>query len=278
MQFSSKMNRYFTIFIIIFFPLTTFAGGDGDPAGAGQAGTGGISVFTNGIWSTHNNPAGLAKLTNPMTGLYIENRFLIKELFFNACSIALPIKNGGAGLAISHLSNGPYTNTFAGLALGRGFGKKISAGVRFDCYHVSFGSEYEQGTAFSFDAGIQWILSDKVTFACNVFNPTRVKLSNISDEQIPSNLRAGLSYKPTSELELMTEIEKTSDSDLVVNYGMEYIFDSKVFARAGLSSDASKFSFGFGYVLDAFSIDVATSWHQTLGFTPQASVAYTFPR
>jgi len=274
----SKMNRYLTIFILIFFPLTIQAGGDGDPAGASQAGTGGISVFTNGIWSTHNNPAGLAKLTNPMIGLYIENRFLIKELFFNACSFALPVKNGGLGIAISHLGSGPYTNTFAGLAFGRGFGEKFSAGVRFDCYHVSFGSDYEQGTAVSFDAGIQWMISDKVTFACNVFNPTRVKLSNISDEQLPSILRAGFSYRPIPELVLMTEFGKTSGLDLVVNYGMEYIFDNKIFVRAGLSSDASKFSFGFGYVLDAFSIDVATSWHQTLGFTPQASLAYTFFR
>lgn len=272
------MHRFITICFFIFLPLTTHAGRDGDPAGAGQAGTGGISVFTTGIWSTHNNPAGLAKLMNPVTGLYIENRFLIKELFFNVGSFALPVKNGGFGIAISHLRLGQYTNTFAGLAYGRQFGERFSAGVRFDCYRVSFGREYEAGTAFSFDAGIQWEISEKVTFACNVFNPTRVKLIGLSDERIPSTIRAGFSYKPIPELVLLTEIEKTSGSALVFAYGMEYVFNDKIFVRAGLGLNSSKFSFGFGYIFTQFSIDVAASWHQTLGFTPQASLAYTFSR
>lgn len=273
-----KMNRYFTICFFIFFPLLSKAGGDGDPAGAAQAGSGGVSVFTQGVWSTHNNPSGLAKLVNPMTGLYVENRFLIKELFFNAFAFALPVKNGGLGVAVSHLGTGQYANTFAGLAYGRRFGEQFSAGVRFDCYHVSYGSEYEQGTAVSFDAGIQWVITEKFSFACNVFNPTRVKLNNFSDEQLPAILRAGFSYKPIPELTMLTEVGKTSGCALDVNYGMEYNFDDKIFVRAGLGLNSSKFSFGFGYILDAFSIDFATSWHQTLGFTPQASLAYTFSR
>jgi len=270
------MYRYITICFFIFFPFIAYAGMDGDPAGAGQAGTGGISVFTTGIWSTHNNPAGLAKLMNPETGLYIENRFLIKELFFNVGSFALPVKNGGFGIAISHLRLGQYTNTFVGLAYGRKFGERFSAGVRFDCYRVSFGKEYEAGTAVSFDAGIQWEISENVTFACNVFNPTRVKLTGLSDEQMPSIIRTGFSYKPIPELVMLTEIEKTSGSDLNIAFGMEYSFDNKLFMRAGLGLNNSKLSFGFGYVFSQFVIDFAASWHQTLGFTPQASLAYTF--
>jgi hypothetical protein len=271
-----KMYRYITICFFIFFPFTVYAGMDGDPAGAGQAGTGGISVFTTGIWSTHNNPAGLAKLMNPMTGLYIENRFLIKELFFNVGSFALPVKNGGCGIAISHLRLGQYTNTFAGLAYGRQFGERLAAGVRFDYYRVSFGKEYESGTAVSFDAGIQWDISESVSLACNVFNPTRVKLLEKSEEQIPSIIRIGISYKPIPELVMLTEIEKSSGSELNIAFGMEYAFDNKLFIRAGLGINSSKFSFGFGYVYSQFTIDVAASWHQTLGFTPQVSLAYTF--
>ena len=270
------MYRYITIWFLIFFPFTAYAGMDGDPAGAGQAGTGGISVFTTGIWSTHNNPAGLAKLMNPVTGLYIENRFLIKELFFNVGSFALPVKNGGFGIAISHLRLGQYTNTFTGLAYGRQFGERFSAGVRFDYYRVSFGKEYESGTAVSFDAGIQWEISENVSLACNVFNPTRVALQGLSDEHIPSIIRTGISYKPIPELLMLTEIEKTSRSSIVFAYGMEYSFENKLFIRAGLGINSSKFSFGFGYVYSQFTIDVAASWHQLLGFTPQASLAYTF--
>jgi hypothetical protein len=272
------MIRYIIIWFFLFFPLTTYAGGDGDPAGAGQAGTGGVSVFTNGIWSTHNNPAGLAKLIHPVTGLYVENRFLIKELFFNVGSFAIPVKKGGLGVAISHLRLGQYTNTFAGLAYGRQFGECFSAGVRYDFYSISFGSENESGTAVSFDAGIQWMMSDKVTFACNVFNPSGVSLNGITDLHIPSILRVGLAYRPIPELTLMTEVGKTSGSVVAVNFGMEYVFDDKIFVRAGMGSNTSKFSFGFGYVFSDFAVDVAASWHQILGFTPQASLSYTFSR
>jgi len=272
------MYRFITICFFLFFPLTTNAGGDGDPAGGAQAGTGGISVFTDGVWSTHNNPAGLAKLMNPAMGLYIENRYLIKELFVNVGSFAFPVKNGGFGIAVSHLQTGEYNNTFAGLAYGRSFGEKISGGVRFDYYHVGFGKEYEQGNAVSFDAGLQWMISEKVSFACNVFNPTRVKLYKSSDEQVPSIYRAGFSYRPIPEFLILTEVAKTSGNVPEVNCGFEYVFDNKVFVRAGLGLTTARYSFGFGYILDAFSIDVATTWRQILGFTPQASLVYTFPR
>jgi len=270
--------RLISICFFIFFPLTIHAGGEGDPAGGGQAGTGGVSVFTNGVWATHNNPAGLAKLTNPVTGIYIENRFLIKELIFNVGSFALPVKNGGVGIAISHLRLGQYTNTFAGIAFGRKFGEDFSAGVRFDSYHVSFGNENEQGTAISFDAGIQWMLSDQVSFACNVFNPARLSLFEGTDASIPSIVKAGLSYRPLPELSLMTEACKELTSPLEINYGMEYALDEKIFIRAGLGLNTPRYSFGFGYALNGFSIDIAASWHQLLGFTPQASLAYTFSR
>ena len=272
------MHRFISICLFLFFPLTTNAVREGEPAGAAQAGSGSISVFTTGIWATHNNPAGLAKLMNPETGLYIENRFLIKELFFNAGSFAFPVKNGGIGIAITHLQLGQYTNTFAGFAFGRKFGERFSAGVRFDGYRVSFGKEYEAGTAVSFDAGIEWSISDKVTFACNVFNPTSVQLIAATDERIPSIVRAGFSYKPMPELILMTEVEKTSGAVPVVNCGMEYVFDDKIFVRAGLGLNSSKYSFGFGYIYTQFTIDVAASWHQILGFTPQASLSYNFSR
>ncbi|MDP4289681.1 MAG: hypothetical protein Q8908_01215 [Bacteroidota bacterium] len=272
------MHKYIAICFLIATPLITHAGCEGDPAGAGQAGTCGISVFTQGVWSTHNNPAGLAKLVNPETALYIENRFLVKDLFFNVGSLAIPIKNGGFGLALSHIRLGQYANTFAGLAMGRQFSERFSAGVRFDCFHVSFGDANESGNAVSFDAGIQWMMSNKMTFACNVFNPFEVNLNGLSGERIPSIYRAGLSFRPIPELALLTEAEKASGSILVLNYGMEYVFEEKISVRAGLGLNTSKFSFGFGYVFSSFSIDVAASWHQTLGFTPQASVAYKFLR
>jgi len=93
---------------------------------------------------------------------------------------------------------------------------------------------------------------------------------------MPSIIRTGFSYKPIPQLVMLTEVEMRSGNSFALAYGMEYAFDDKIFVRAGLGLNSSKFSFGFGYVFSQFSIDVAATWHQTLGFTPQASLAYTF--
>ncbi len=270
------MTSHYFLCFLLFLPLQIQAGKEADPAGASQAGTGGVSVLTSGIWASHNNPAGLAKINQPMAALFVENRFLLKELCFNAASFAVPVSNGGLAIAVSQLGSNLYNNRFAGFAYGRSFGENFSAGLRFDYYQVSFGSEYGKGSAVSFEAGIQWQVNEKTGLALSVFNPIKARYQCTPSEEIPSLYRAGLSYKPLPDLQLLFQAERSSQDGNTFHYGVEYAFSEQIYLRAGYSTNPSCVSFGCGYSFSVFTVDIATKWHQTLGFSPQGSLIYRF--
>lgn len=268
-------SHYFLCFLLL-LPLQIQAGKEGDPAGASQAGTGGVSVFTSGIWASHNNPAGLAKIDQPTGALFVENRFLLKELCYNAASFAIPVQKGGLAIAVSQQGTNQFNNLFAGFAYGRSLGENFSAGLRFDYYQVSFGSEYGRGSAVTFEAGIQWQLNERTGLALSVFNPVKAQYKCSPPEEIPSLYRIGISYKPLAELQLMFEAERSSYNKNIFHYGIEYAFSDQIYLRAGYSTNPSGISFGCGYSFSSFTIDIAAKWHQTLGFSPQSSLTYRF--
>jgi hypothetical protein len=266
-------RRYFLCFLLL-LPLQIQAQKEGDPAGASQAGIGGISVFASGIWAAHNNPAGLVNIVQPTAGLFVENRFLLKELCFNAAAFAIPVSKGGMAIAISQLGFNQYNNLFAGFAYGRSFGENFSAGIRFDYYQVSYGGEYGKGSAVSFEAGMQWQINEKTGMALSVFNPIKAQYQCTPPQEIPSLWRAGVSYNPIADLHLLFQTDRSSYDGYTFRYGAEYTMNEQIYLRAGYSTNPSGISFGCGYSFSAFTIDIATKWHQILGFSPQGSLIY----
>ncbi len=268
------MTSHYLLCFLLIIPLQIQAEKEGDPAGANQAGIGGVSVFASGIWAAHNNPAGLAKIVQPIVGLFVENRFLMKELCYNAASFAVPVANGGMAIAVSQVGSNQYNNVFAGFAYGRSFGERFSAGIRFDYYQVSYGNEYGKGSAVTFEAGIQWQIDEKTGFAVSIFNPIKSQYQCSPPQEIPSLWRAGVAYKPITDLQLLFQAEQSHRDGYTFRYGVEYSLNDQVYLRAGYSTNPSGISFGCGYSFSAFTIDIATKWHQTLGFSPQGSLIY----
>ena len=75
------------------------------------------------------------------------------------------------------------------------------------------------------------------------------------------------------------EIEKDSDRNPIIKGGIEYLLHPSLAIRLGASTNPSLISFGIGYRLSSnFKIDVASSYHQNLGFTPGLSIQYAFDK
>lgn len=90
------------------------------------------------------------------------------------------------------------------------------------------------------------------------------------DEERPVGVRAGITYSPLAEL--FTAVELSSEERLHLRFGMEYVYSSRYYARAGLSTNPLVFTFGVGCRLSHYNIDLATEVHPVLGFSPQISL------
>jgi hypothetical protein len=267
--------------------LKGFGSHSNDPIGGRSAGMGNASVTFKDFWSVHNNQAGLAGFDYPAAGIYYENRFLVQELSLKAAAFVLPTKSGTFGINFNSFGYVDYNEMKAGLAYGKKFGKVFSAGLQLDYLRTHIAEEYGNKEAFTFEVGIRTELTEKFTLAAHVFNPIRVKIQSETNDRVPAVFKLGASYFVSDKIMLGIETEKNSDFKPLIRGGLEYKIIEMAIVRVGYStlpstsgsdsfSVASLYSFGFGLNINKFVLDLSSSWHQTLGWSPMVSFIYNF--
>ncbi|MEI8048640.1 MAG: hypothetical protein WCI92_14765 [Bacteroidota bacterium] len=269
--------RLLVILILLFGILKTgIASGEWITQGGRSAGMGLSSAAVSDFWSVNNNQAGMAFYDKTAAGIYFENRFLIKEMAMQTGAFSLKTQFGVLGASVVYSGDASYRTTKAGLAYARKFGNRFSAGMQFDFISTVLGEEYGKRSNITFDAGILVKLTEQLTFGAHTFNPVHVKISDYNDERIPTTLNAGFGFTFSEKLLLTAEACKSSEYPMEFRSGIEYQLSRVAYARIGLSTNPARYTFGFGLVMKNLTLDLSSSVHPTLGYSPQASLQFAF--
>jgi hypothetical protein len=233
------------------------------------------SSIHNDAFSFAANQAALARSKNFSAGFYGERRFMLADLSSYQLAVALPTSSGNFGLKGNYMGNTAFNETGLGLAYARSIGQ-VDVGVQFNYYQVRTAG-YGNASAVNFEIGGVLHVTDQFQIGVHIYNPTRSSIGKTSEEKLPMNYSFGLGYDVSEKFFIGTEIRKEEDEPVDVNIGLQYSFDKKLFARAGISSATSSFYFGAGFLWNGFRIDVTTSIHPSLGATPGMLIVYNSP-
>lgn len=270
------MKLYFILFILFFSFKTALASGEWITQGGRSAGMGLSSVAVVDFWSINNNQAGMAFYDKTAAGIYFENRYLIKEMGTQTGAFTFKTKHGMLGATVAYSGDANYSTTNAGLAYAIKFGSRFAAGIQLDYLGTKLGEEYGKRGNVTFDAGIMVKITDQLTFGAHTFNPIHVKLSEYNNERIPTTLNAGFGFTFSDKLLLTAEAYKNSEFPMELRIGAEYKLGNVAYARIGLSTNPARYTFGFGIILKNLTLDLSSSVHSQLGYSPQASLQYSF--
>ena len=269
---------YFASLLLTCSPLLWRGGGgevlasDNSPR---SSGIGSASVSLTDMWAVQNNQAGLGFIKITTAGISYQNQFLLKELSTKSFACAFPIKSGTFGISISNFGYSLYSENKIGLGFGKSFGEKIAVGISMDYFRTSI-SEYGNKNYFAAEIGIQAKPFKNLTLGAHLFNPTRTKFTSYNDERIPTIMRLGLDYKFSEKIFIALETEKDIEKKTTVKAGIEYELIKKVYLRAGISTHPSLSCFGIGINLKQFKLDISSTYHSTLGSSPQIGLIYEF--
>lgn len=247
------------------------------PLGARSIGMGNCSLTKQDSWGCFNNQAAVSRLENISTVLFFENKHLLPDLNRTALGVIVPLKRGGLMASIDHFGGGLYSETKAGIGYSIPFGEHFSTGIKLDYMLMAIGEGHGNYHSVTFEAGILALLNEKLSFAVHVFNPI-IAGWQTTEEKIQVMFRAGLSFDPEPELSLHIEIHKSNTQKAVCCFGTEYHFRKKFFIRAGITTGPASYSFGAGYRMKRLQVDIASSIHRWLGYSPQVSFTYNFKR
>lgn len=264
------------LFPILIFLFSTAHAGDNPVLGArslGMAGCG--TALTGDLWNAQNNQAGLAFIKNFQAGAFYENRFFAGDLGMKAFAAALPIKSGVFGFEVTSLGLGKlYSENKVGLAYAKSFGPKFSASVQLNYFNTHIGENYGSSSTVSGEFGLIAMPVKNLTIGFHIYNPTRSKLNGGLAERLPTIMRLGTVYQFSEQVFISLEAEKDVDYKPVVRGGLEYRPVPNFYLRAGASSNPGLMAFGFGIVMKKLRLDVASSFHSQLGFSPSVGLQY----
>jgi hypothetical protein len=270
------MKKIYALIIATNIVFTAFAGNEDYPIGARSAALGNASVSLSDVWSAHHNQAGLAFVNDFAAGVSYENRFLLKEISVRGCAVALPIKAGTFGLCITNFGYTQFNENKYSLSFAKAFGDKFSAGIAMDYLTTKIAEGYGSKGVLAAEAGIIAKPIKNLSIGAHVFNPTRAKISSYDNERLPTILRLGADYNFSDKVTVAVETQKDIKYKAEFKAGIEYKAVKEFYLRIGISTNPSLSTFGFGVNLKNFKIDIAASYHQTLGISPQLSLSYTF--
>lgn len=264
-------------FALLFLVAVKLTAGDNPPLGARTQGLGGCGTALHAdVWGVQNNQASLAELQSMSFGIFYESRFMMSELGMKGFAMGMPTKYGSFGLNVNSFGYSLYGETKAGFAYARKLGEHFSMGVQLDYFNTRIGENYGSSSTVGGEIGILAEPVKNLTIGLHLFNPTRSKLSGNLSERIPTIMRFGASYKFSEQCFVIAEAEKDVDYKATFRAGVEYRPFEVFYIRAGAASNPGLISMGFGVVLKKFRLDIASSFHSVLGFSPAVGLQYGF--
>lgn len=245
------------------------------PAGSRSAAVAHASVALSDPWSILNNQAGMASMRFLACGVYAENRYLLKELGYQAGFILLPARPGILGLSFSRFGFQAFNENRMGLAFARSFGHRFSIGIQMKYAIILPAELVGRNNYVSFEAGMNYHITPDLVLGMHLSDPLVlfVKDKTGVDFQM-TRIRMGLSYFISGRVTLVVEGNKNLDDPMSIRAGMEYSLSRSVCFRSGLMTNPVQVTFGTGYVLGRIVIDFSAAIHQQLGWYPQLSVHF----
>ncbi len=241
--------------------------------GARSMALGGSGLAFADVNSILYNQAGVAQLVSPSFSFSAGRRFLLKELNDLAAAGAWPTSSGTFGLSMHNFGFDKYKEQKIGLIYSRKLSSNFSIGAEVDYFNIRI-QEYGSKSTFSFQLGLLCSLIKNVKIGIHLQNPVRVSIAE--EEVLPTIIRFGGTYTPSEKVTIISEVEKSLDHAIRVKAGVEYYFVPSFALRTGYASNPNNISFGLGYTLkNRIIIDVASVYHQVLGFSPYISVSYS---
>lgn len=241
-----------------------------------MAGLGKASVALPGLWSVFNNQAGLAWDVGWQAGIFAENRFLMKEICYEAAGLTWSGRPGAFGLALSYYGFSLYNEFKAGFSYARKFGKRFSIGVQINYLSVQIAEDYGSKGTVSCEIGFMYRPDQHWTVGMQVCNPVPLKLSDHPEERLPTLFRLGAGYDISGRVLILVEGEKDLENPLSGRIGMEVRLARSVYGRIGIITGPFMVTGGVGFSLGKLQVDIATGYHMTLGFSPAISIDYSF--
>lgn len=217
------------------------------------------------------NQAALARVHEPIAGVYGEQRFMLKELGIYVASAILPTTKGSFGASVYYSGSQLFRTQGLGLAYARSLGRTY-AGVQFH-YIGNRVADYERSAWMGAEFALQYEVSKSLIVGFQV-SQEGLWAKEKSTRKTPV-YRMGGGYQVSDDCFIGVEMIRNNLQSAYMQSVLHYSFLNAFHAWVGYSSGNGSASGGAGYTKGKVRVDLNVSYHPFLGITPGVGISKT---
>lgn len=259
--------------LFLILPIAVFSQG-WIPTGARSGALLNASTTLSDNWSYFNNPGAIGKVEEFCAGVSYENRYLLSDLQRQSLALAVPTKFGVFSFGAFHQGSSEYRNFRSGIGYALKLADHFSCGVQFNYQGLRLPNYYGNSNTVTGEVGALLNITDKWDLGVALFNLGQNKLSEFKNDRYTTTIRFGVGYIPAKAIKVIGEVWKDIDGPVSFKGAIEYEPFKQFHLRLGVGNQPTALAIGFGYKWKEFSLDLATAYHQLLGWSPQ--ISFTF--
>jgi hypothetical protein len=152
---------------------------------------------------------------------------------------------------------------------------KFHFGGSVSYVHIIQGGNYGSSGAAGINLGIAAEVAEGVWFGARttkINQPTFGK----TDEELARDLAAGISFSFSERALIVAEVVKDVKFPISVRSGIEFEPVSSLFIRAGITTEPSTWSGGFGFTASNLELNFGLQQHNPLGLSPALDLTLRF--
>ena len=244
--------------------------------GAEAASLGGAFVTKASPFSSRHNMASLTRLEQSAIAAGIRNNYLINDLNDFYLHAVFRLKSGILSTDFSYYGFNAYQQGEFGLGYALNITQNWSIGVRLSSAYNYLSAENKTRYLISADVGLQGTFERwRTGISISRFAQTQW-LGDLNKAREPIIFRAGGGYFFSNSSAITAELYKATNSTIDLRLGLNYKPTKNLDLRLGFSTLNPSVGFGLGINFKQITINVAASWHQQLGLSPATDVQYAW--
>ena len=244
------------------------------PTGGRSNSLANASVTFSDAWSYHNNPGSTAAINKRQFGICYQSRFLLKELQSQGVTFIQPLPKGVLSAGAQLFGYSQYRSYRVGAGYSLKLSELLFAGVQLNYQGIKLNEYYGSKNTVTAELGIFAKISEQWKIGFSAFNLGRAKLTVDGSNRLTTTMRLGMSYSFSKQVLIACEVAKNDRYPLRFKSGMEYNPLKYIYFRGGVATNPIELSFGFGYKSGCMQLDVGSSYHQLLGWSPHFALTF----
>jgi hypothetical protein len=148
-------------------------------------------------------------------------------------------------------------------------------GASFVYAHVNQYGSYGSAGAIGVNIGLAAEVFGGLWFGARATNINQPAYGD-TDETLPRELAAGISYRLTPETIAAAELVKDVLFPISFRSGVQVEMITSFYARAGITTQPETYSLGFGYMAERWDVNIAVQQHNPLGLSPAFDLGIRF--